>query len=165
MVILPILFSLLYAIKGGQHKRIKYMPDIDGTYLSSFFAGIVMFLYTQNVYMLPLFAVCWFVGNCLSIGEEIGGVGGYKGKWGPYVEANRTTKSIWRASLMRGTFLGACLAVATANPLVILISALLPVVSYCSISITQYFKQQSRVDWVVYEFVYGFLIGVAIYLY
>lgn len=160
--------SGLFAIKGGQHgPLIKKLIDrawdhsfklgwivekaTDGTLVSSVLFGILM--------GSPLAALAWLTGVCLSVGEEIGSIGGFRGNWRP--EGRRWG---WRAGVIRGVFLGAMLALAIPDHStgLILAGAMFPLCAFIGVSLEQLRTGAVSVSWRWFEWIYGGVLGLGV---
>lgn len=179
-LISALLCAVLYSIKGGWHGRgrrflsrlagTKFGPDnepfdmsimqaalwssLDGKILSAAGFGALAYLAGYG-FWAP--AAGWLLGVSPSIGEEIGAVGGIKGNWRP-----EGRKWGWKKGLIRGVFLGACLAVAFDNTVIIWACAPFPLYSFIGVSIQQLRTGQVKASWHWYEPIMGAAIGIAL---
>ena len=167
-------------IKGGGHGKIRReIVDfaemvhgrtlakiidriLDGKVLSSLGFALVAFN--------PFAGLGWLLGVAPSIGEEIGAIGGYRGHWN-YNDRDSWFLSkyvgfrnirVWGAvsGLLRGLFMGLCLAITTLNPWFILAGASFPLAYFIGVSIRQRYERLIAVDWHLGEWIYGLILGI-----
>lgn len=212
---LILLGALLYGLKGGQHKAVRYLilkrigvkfaADrenvtgdltrfqkfinflLDGKFLSSilftafvhfaangqawnpifelpFFQAWGLWLYALTI---PLAAGFWLAAVAPSMGEEAGGVGGYKGAWGQYIylldidgqPAFGRSYAVKKA-IQRGLWTGCVFATMFWDIVQIYPSALLPVAMYIGISIEQWRTNGKSSDWWIHEFIFGGILMI-----
>ena len=116
-IIYMIVFSVLYAVKGGQH---KYIPGVsalrknskimdrflDGKVVST--AGVfALGLWDMNFAYGVMLGLAWLIAVSPSMGEEVGGTGGYRGAWGPYIDRGFGRGYAVKKCIQRGVFAGA----------------------------------------------------------
>jgi hypothetical protein len=183
----PILCAILYAIKGGQHGRIKYIAKLrenkifdrllDGKVLSTIGFFLLFGIYHSvlvgpAVYEFPFFAaliasVGWLAGISPKMGRILGQIGGYRGNWDAneqlYPANERKAQAIegWKSGVQRGVFMGAMLALTTDNLWFIVAGLLFPVTAFVGVSIQQYINKSYAADWHIHEYLFGFVIGLA----
>lgn len=152
--------SLLMRIKGGGHGFIRNKTKgllhkaLDGKILSTLgFFILCLFHYGFGVSILA--AIAWLAGVAPSIGEQIGAVGGYKRAWRP-----EGMLWGWKSGMMRGTYQGALLALATGNTMFIIAGALFPLAYFIGVSLKQLIHD--RDDWDYGEWIYGAILGFII---
>lgn len=168
--LLIVCVACLYAIKGGQHHSLSNRLDfLDGSYLSAF--GFFLLCWAISAGN-PFYAgLCWFVANVPSMGEQAGGIGGYKGNWDddekPYPDPAKRRKAAvtgWKTGLQRGVFTGALLCIGTGVIPFIYAGALFPVAYWIGISIEQWRTGQTVASWRWAEWIYGGALGAALYM-
>lgn len=185
-------FSALYSIKGGWHWNIPGLKALDhgvvgfildGTRLSSILAAIYIGHHADMQTGL-LFGLAWFIGVCMSMGEEAGAIGRWGSAWGPYLKwmpettFYRVPKPLkpvlgrdvfpiqegqlygWKKGLQRGVFLGALLTLATGYTPFILAGASFPVAYFLGSSLTYLITKRPK-SWTCAEPIYGAIIGMA----
>lgn len=176
-------FSFMVALKGGlighvfkqfgKEEKWKAFKEqnivtnfvLDGSFLSAVASGFFIGAHTGWLVGL-LFAIAWFTGWAMSIGEEVGAIGRLKLNWGPYVKwlgASEAREFGWKKGLHRGTFLGACLSLAmysiAHNEIIILVAALFPATYFLGNEI--YYRIHKSDSWFYAEFIFGAIIGAA----
>lgn len=175
-ILIVIACAALYAVKGGQHGRFKRMGgNALGISYDSKGNPIGKLHLDQRIYQFltdgktistlgfsllclnPLAGLAWLVGVAPSMGEEAGAVGGYKGNWRP-----EGATWGWKRGLQRGVFLGAMLALALNDTLMIIAGASFPLCYFLGISIQQYRTGKIIADWHLAEWIYGAVVGVAL---
>lgn len=167
-----IIFSILYAIKGGWLWNIPKAEKLkcwltDGTQLSSILAGLYVGYCTDPIQGI-LFGLAWWVGVMVSMGEEAGSIGHYKGWWGGYKTRGFDRSYGIKKSIQRGIFLGSLLTIATNETLFIIAGATFPVCYFLGSSLHLLIegkKSTYKDSWALAEPLYGAVIGIAVFLY
>lgn len=129
-----------------------------------FFQSWGSWLYALTV---PLAAGFWLAAVAPSMGEEAGGVGGYKGAWGQYIylidvdgkPAFGRSFAVKKA-LQRGIWTGAIFATMFWDCFQLYPAALLPVAMYIGISIEQWRTKGKSRDWWIHEFIFGGILMI-----
>lgn len=181
LMIFVIFFAFMVAIKGGlighiakwfgkedQWKKFQKMNFVfdfisEGKFISAVLSGVFIGFHSGWLVGL-LFAVAWWLGWVMSLGEEIGAIGRLGHNWGDYVEwlgSKEGRKFGWKKGLHRGVFLGACLVLATYsiphNEIIVIACALFPAIYFLGNEI--YYRVNKSDSWFYSEFLYGALIG------
>lgn len=117
----------------------------------------------------PFAAIGFIVGMAPSIGEELGSIGGIKGYWNQdkrdswfgsaLIKAEDQRLWGWLSGILRGLFLGLCLAITTFNPWMLLAGGLFPVAYFIGISIQQIIENKVSVSWYLGELIHGAILG------
>ena len=185
-IIVPLIFSAIYAVKGGSlgyipgFKKLKESNPVtdfilDGTRLAALLAGAYMFAHV-GMSEGAQFALAWFLGTIVSMGEEAGAIGHYRKHWGPYVEwmpeavrlfkfrgkeyfTRRGVIYGWKKGLQRGVWMGAALTLATGYPGFILAGLTFPFCHFIGQSL--WFRLTGKDSWVLAEPLIGFVFGLA----
>lgn len=176
-------FSFMVAIKGGllgfivkhlgvknQWEKIVSLPVLnfitEGKFISAIASGIFIGAHTEWLVGL-LFAVAWFTGWAMSIGEEVGAIGRVRLNWGPYVVwlgSDEGRKLGWKKGLQRGAFLGACLVLATysipMNEVIVIACALFPVIYFLGNEL--YYRIHKSDSWFYAELLFGAVLGATL---
>lgn len=171
MVLCAIVFSVLYAVKGGQHGHLKVFSTLrrrskildrilDGKVLSTI--GVLLFSLFAGIDNAIALSALWLLAIAPSMGEEAGAVGGFKGGWGPYIEKGFGRDYGVKKALQRGVFSGACLAIATGSVMPIIAGALFVPAYWVGISIQQSRTGSVVADWNVSELIFGVCLGIGI---
>lgn len=183
-------FSVMYAIKGGwlgkflpvdEWSRRSLFVDIalEGAYLSGFLIFLFMLIATatmagQHATGVPVYelgpvglalgvALAWVIGVRVSLGEEAGAVGDYKGGWGPYIDQGFGRLYGVKKALQRGIFMGALLTLATGYTPFIVAGASFPLVYFIGNSLGLLVLKER--GWSLSEPLLGFVFGVAFHAY
>lgn len=178
-------FTLFMMIKGGWHWRIPGLERfkegaigwfIDGTQLSAILAGTYIGFHA-GIGQGALFALAWWIGVMMSMGEEAGAVGRWGHAWKQYIEWMPELKSVQifgrtlfeyregraygvKKAIQRGVFLGALLTLATAFPGFILAGASFPIAYFLGSSLT-FLTTKKPESWTGAEPIYGAIVGLA----
>lgn len=148
---------------------------LDGKALSGLIFGALYMVAASDYGVIPyVFAVAmWLAAVSPKMGRIVGKIGGLKGNWDeneqPYQSADDTDVRMaiegWKDGIIRGVYMGACMAVLFDNADCIWFGALYPATAFVGTSIEQWRSKIVAAPWVIHEAICGVLclgLGVAI---
>jgi len=131
---------------------------IDGSIISVFLVLVYTSAMLTDLSQSLLFTLSYFF-VLMSMGEEAGAAGDYKGPWGDYIDAGFGRSYGIKKGIQYGAFAGGCMALTMASWCPWIAGALFPLAYYVGNSIYQLVNKTR--SWEYSEFIWGAMLGVA----
>jgi len=148
---------------------------MDGKSLSGMLFAVLYMIVASDYGFVPfLFAMAmWLAAVSPKMGRIVGKIGGFKGNWDEneqqYPSADDTDMKMmlegWKDGIIRGVYMGACMAVLFDDTSLIWFGALYPATAFVGTSIEQWRSKIVAAPWVIHEGICGvacFGLGIAL---